>query len=172
MQINHQLLEDCKGFYYTYKLLLEETRHPIFTHSQEELAEKIERNVDKWDQPMLFYVILTNGALAAELAIKYLTFRRKHDFVEDHKLDLLFDDLPLKDQKEILSRVKRQTGIDREVFEKILGNFANTFMKARYFFSQEENGVSNTFDDFVRIVCEYAVEVQKHELKEEKFDAY
>ena len=167
LQIHHQLLEDCKGFYYTYKLLLEETRHPIFTHSQEELEEKINRNAYKWDQPQLFYVILTNGALAAELAIKFLTFHQKHDFIEDHKLDVLFNDLPPKDQNEILSRIKQQTGIDRKLFKEMLKNFSDAFKKARYFFAQEEKGISNSFDDFVRIVCEYAVEVHTRELQEE-----
>lgn len=166
LQIHHQLLEACKGFYYTYKLLLEETRHPIFTHSQEELEEKINRNSDKWDQPQLFYVILTNGALAAELAIKFLTFQQKHNFIEDHKLDVLFNDLPPKDQNEILSRIKQQTGIDRKLFREMLKNFSDAFVKARYFFAQEENGISNLFDDFVRIVCEYAVEVYERKLKE------
>lgn len=167
LQIHHQLLEDCKGFYYTYKLLLEETRHPIFTHSQEELEEKINRNAYKWDQPQLFYVILTNGALAAELAIKFLTFHQKHGFIEDHKLDVLFNDLPPKDQNEILSRIKQQTGIDRKLFKEMLKNFSDAFKKARYFFAQEEKGISNSFDDFVRIVCEYAVEVHTRELQEE-----
>ena len=45
-------------------------------------------------------------------------------------------------------------------------NFSDAFVKARYFFAQEENGISNLFDDFVRIVCEYAVEVYERKLKE------
>lgn len=165
LQINHQILEDCRGFYYTYRLLLDESIHPYFTHTKEEFMEKVERNVDKCDQPLLFYVILTNGAVAAELAMKYLIFRNKHDFKEYHRLDLLFEDLLPTDQKEILSKIKYQTGTNDESFKKALKTFSETFVKARYFFDTENTGINNLFDDFVRVVCDYAVDVRKRDIE-------
>lgn len=164
LQINYLILADCNGFYYTYKLLLKETIFPIFTHSQKELEEKIKRNITKLDQPQLFYTIITNGALAVELAMKYLIFRQKHEFKEEHKLNLLFESLPLKDKNEILERIKQTTGKDSKSFRKSLEKFSEVFVKARYFFAHENKGINNLFDSFVQIVCDYANEIYKKEL--------
>lgn len=155
----HQILEASKGFFYAYELLLDNSHYPWFSHSQEEFAKRREKNFDKLDQPSLLFTIATNGAMATELALKYLIFRDAHEFVQTHKLDRLFNDLPLADREEILRRIEQRTGTSGDVFEKTLTIFSDVFTEARYHFSLGNKGISVLFDDFTRVVQEYAIEV-------------
>ena len=164
LQTCYQILEASKGFFYTYELLLKDSKYPFFERSQEKAAERIAEGAAKLGQPTLFYSIVVNGSMATELALKYLTYRDTHEFVQTHRLDLLFKDLPPKDREEILLRIRKQTGTSDEVFERSLDTFASAFNEARYFFSLGNKGVSFFFDDFTRVVHEYAIETFHREL--------
>ena len=94
LQTGYQILVDSDGFFYAYELLLKDTRQPIFIRDQEEYEKKLGESVEKIGQPPMLYAIVTNGAMAAELAMKYLTYRRYHEFVQHHRLDRLFEGLP------------------------------------------------------------------------------
>ena len=156
LQTCYQILVACKGFYYTYRLLLSDTRDPIFVRTAKERKEKLESNANKGDQPPLMYAIVANGAMAAELALKYLAFHEHHEFAQSHKLDVLLAGLAVKDREAIQSEFELRTGVSMGVFKKSLEGFSNAFNEARYFFSYGNKGISFHFDDFVRIVCEYA----------------
>ena len=164
LQTCFQILQASKGFFYAYELLLANSHYPWFSHSEEEFAERRERNLEKLDQPSLLYAIATNGAMSAELALKYLTYRENHDFLETHKLDHLFNGLPQEDRNEILLRIEQQTGTGSKVFIKTLIGFSDVFTEARYFFSLGNKGVSVLFDGFTCVVHEYANEVFNQQL--------
>lgn len=165
LQTSHQILVASKGFFYTYELLLKDSAYPWFVRSQEERARRLRESVDKLDQPSLLHAIVVNGSMATELALKYLTYRDAREFVQTHRLDLLLNNLPSKDRQEILSRLEKRAGMSEEVCEKAIAIFSNAFTEARYFFSPGNNkGISFLFDDFVRVVHEYAIEVFYQEL--------
>lgn len=158
LQTSYQILEASKAFFFAYELLLDNSHYPWFAHSHEEYEIRWGKNKDKLGQPSLLFTIATNGAMAAELALKYLTFREQHSFVQTHKLDQLFGNLPPQDKAEILRRLEQRTDTCEEVLMKTINIFSDVFTEARYHFSLGNKGISILFDDFVRVVQEYAIE--------------
>lgn len=155
----HAILVDCKSFYFVYSRLKKINRMPTFTGDYEKYEAEIDDYVQRqMELPCLDIPEVVNGALAAELAIKFLTFRETNTFYQTHNLEQLFAALPEIHKTELLSRIKVQAQQTDETFLSQLHLFANCFNDYRYFFERDSVATTGLFDQFVKIVCDYAVE--------------
>lgn len=158
-QTSHLILVDCKSFYYTYNLLEPYNRMPELTGNEEQQKEIIERYFEEHKKhPTLLFPWIVNGALAAELALKFLTFRETQSFKTTHNLRELYRELPTIHKSELLERLKTQAHQNEETLTQNLKTFAEAFVCFRYPFGRGSFGISGIFHDFVKIVCEYAFE--------------
>lgn len=155
----HAILVDCRSFYFVYCRLEENNRMPTYTGDHKKYETEIDSFVQmQIELPCLDIPQVTNGALAAELAIKFLTFRETNTFYQIHDLEQLFAALPEIHKTELLSRIKVQAHQTDETFLYQLHQFANCFDGYRYFFERESVTTTGLFNQFVKIVCEYALE--------------
>lgn len=155
----HAVLVDCRSFYFVYCRLEEINRMPTYTGDHKKYETEIDSFVQmQIELPCLDIPQVTNGALAAELAIKFLTFRETNTFYQIHDLEQLFAALPEIHKTELLSRIKVQAHQTDENFLSQLHQFANCFDEYRYFFERESVAITGLFNQFVKIVCEYALE--------------
>lgn len=112
-------------------------------------------------RPSLMIPEWTNGAFAAELALKSLFAREHQSYAKLHDLANLFHNLPEIHKTELLHRIKTQAYQTEETIEAQLTDFSNAFVKSRYFFEHGSFGLTGLFDPFVKIVCEYALEFEE-----------
>lgn len=158
-QTSHLILVDCKSFYYTYNLLEPYNRMPELTGNEEQHKEIMEQYFEEHEKhPTLLFPWIVNGALASELALKFLTFRETQSFKTTHNLRELYRKLPPVHKVELLERFKTQAHQNEETLMQNLGTFAEAFIYYRYPFGRGSFGMSGIFHDFVKIVCEYAFE--------------
>lgn len=151
------ILIDCRGFYYVFCYLDEETRMPVYPGDQTQFEATIDDYFDKNAARLgLHMPKWTNGAFAAELALKYLYFRENERYGDIHGLYELFYGLPEIHQVELVNRIKRDAHQSDESMEEQLKFISNAFVKSRYFFEYDTVAFTGLFDPFVRIVCEYA----------------
>lgn len=163
-QTAHQILMDCKSFYYTYNLLEPYNRIPQFTGDKEEFEKELEQYfVEQQERPMLSFPWIVNGALAVELALKFLTFRETHTFQKKHNLKDLYEDLPSIHKMKLLTQFKAQAQQNEDTLLQNLETFSEAFVDFRYPFGKNSFGISGIFHNFVKIVCEYALELEKSE---------
>lgn len=156
------LLVDCKAFYYVYCWLAQENQMPVHDGSQEKFEAEIECYLEKQlRRPFLRIPQWTNGAFAAELALKFLFAREDKSYVNIHNLKDLFYNLPEIHKLELLNRIKTQAHQTEKTLEIQLSDFSDAFVKSRYFFEYGSFGFSGLFDSFVKIVCEYALEFEQ-----------
>lgn len=156
------ILIACKSFYYVYSRLEETFRLPIYQGDTERYDSEYDSYVQRtMELPCLDFPKIANGALAVELAMKFLTFCGKDSFIKTHNLEQLFNDIPDIYKTEIMKRIKEQTSQNDETFTKNLHTFANAFDQFRYFFGHEAVGSNHIFDQFVKIVCEYVLEFEE-----------
>ena len=154
------ILADCKSFYYVYCLLEQEGKVPIYEGDQEKFEKELSCYCKKqMEQPAIAIPKWTNGALAAELALKFLFAKEQKIYSKQHCLDDLFYHLPEIHKTELLIRIKEQTHQTEEMIEAQLPVFSDAFIKSRYFFEYGTFGLTGLFDPFVKIVCEYALEL-------------
>lgn len=158
-QTSHLILVDCKSFYYTYNLLEPYNRMPELTENEEQQKEIMEQYLEEHEKhPILLFPWIVNGALAAELALKFLTFRETKSFETTHDLRKLYRQLPTVHKSELLERLKIQAHQNEETLTQNLESFAEAFVCFRYPFGRGSFGINGIFHDFVKIVCEYAFE--------------
>lgn len=92
---SRQMVVVCEGFYYIFNQLEEFEKIPV-------LGESIEKNQEVIDDykkrhegiPSLMSPLVVNGALAVELALKFLIFKEQGVYECIHNLQRLFGQLP------------------------------------------------------------------------------
>lgn len=154
------ILFDCKGFYHVFKKIEEFDSYPSLneenmeTHIEEaKRFEERHRNV-----PCLLMAEGANGALAVELALKYLIFRENRSFDCIHELHDLFYQLPEPHKTVLTNRIYTQLCQNAGSLDKNLQQISGIFEHARYSFSKDTGfGFTNFFTGFVHIVCDYAL---------------
>ena len=152
------ILIGCKSFYYVFRYLDEETRMPVYTGDQKQYETAIDDYIKKRaEQPCLQIPKWTNGAFAAELALKYLYFREKRRYGGIHGLYELFYGLPEIHNVELVNRIKNEAHQTEKTIEEQLKIISNAFVKSRYFFEYDAVAFTGLFDSFVSIVCDYAI---------------
>ena len=153
-----EIVIDCEGFYYVFKKLEEFERHPVFDENKEKYKEQIlAYEAEHEGIPFLTPPLIANGALAAELALKSLIFMENGEFECIHNLQRLFEQLPDCHKNPLSEKIYKQAHQNKETLNVNLHNISNLFEVFRYLFGKEAVGYSNFFNEFVHIVCDYAI---------------
>ena len=151
----------CKSFYYTYTQLRKQS---FFAHQNESNEEKLARLdaeiMSEEEPPFLFPALVTNGSLATELALKYLVAKETGILKKGHYLsDLYFNQLPPKHRNALNEGLFHDAHQNEATLKSNLLQYDKHFEQARYFYEKDAIGITRFFDDFVRIVCDYAITV-------------
>lgn len=153
-----EIIIDCEGFYYIFKELEEFEKIPVLVGDTEKDNATLLAYERKHDGiPFLSPPLVVNGALAAELALKFLIFKENGEFECIHNLQRLFEVLPNCHKIPLSGMICKQAHQNEETLRYNLSNIANLFEDFRYFFGKEHIGFSNFFNEFVHIVCDYAI---------------
>ena len=147
------VLLDCKAFYIVFCALEKRCRIP---HDPEE-EKRYHEEADAGRHPYLTPAMVTNGVLAAELAMKALTLKETGAFDCIHDLDKLFYALPEKHKMALSSLIKEKAHQNDATLKTNLETISNFFQEWRYFFQRESIGYSNSLLEFIHIVCDYAI---------------
>ena len=150
------VLLDCKAFYIVFCELEERCRIPL---GDPEKIKQYHEETDAGKCPYLDPAMVTNGVLAAELAIKALTLKETGTFDCIHDLDKLFYRLPPVHKAALSDILKKETHQNDATLKKNLETISNFFQEWRYFFESESVGYSNFLPEFIHIVCDYALGV-------------
>ena len=142
------ILLDCKAFY---KLFCNLEKY-IFNSSAQ-----YEEDVSLYSIPAV-----VNGALAAELAIKFLILRDGSGFELTHNLENLFNALPKQDKKLISEKIITVSAQNNKTLNENIHRISNIFNEYRYFFQEDHVGCTNFFCEFVNIVCNYALSLEEN----------
>lgn len=157
MTIKLMVLE-CESFYHLYKQLEEFEKMPALCESLEKSQEIIDDYVKRHeDIPSLRSPLVVNGALAAELALKFLIYKEMGSYECIHNLHSLFEQLPDCHKNALTEMIYKQAHQNEETLKINLSNISNLFEDFRYSFGKEQLGYSGFFYEFVHIVCEYAI---------------
>lgn len=155
----YAILCNCKSFYYVYCWLVQENQIPIHDGNQKKFEAEMESYLKRQlGRPFLQIPQWTNGAFAAELALKFLFALEGKSYGNIHNLKDLFYNLPEIHKVELLNRIKTQANQSERTLEIQLSDFSNAFAQSRYFFEYGSFGFSGLFDSFVKIICEYTFE--------------
>ena len=100
---------------------------------------------------------MTNGILAAELALKALTLKETGTFDRIHDIDKLFYALPDIHKAALSKLIKEKAHQNDATLKSNLEGIANFFVEWRYFFTQDAIGYSGFLNEFIHIVCNYAI---------------
>lgn len=150
---------DCKAFYIVFCELEERCRVP---HGDPEKMKKYHEEADAGKRPYLTPAMVTNGVLAAELALKALTLKETSTFDCVHDLDALFYSLPDNYKIPLSDLIKEKAHQNDATLKTNLETIRNFFVDWRYFFEHEAIGYSNFLMEFIHIVCDYAIaEIEK-----------
>ena len=156
------ILLECESFYYVFKELEKFEKRPFYDGNTAKYEETLLAYEKKHEGvPMLTYPLVVNGAFAAELALKFLIFKENLKFDCIHSLYELFYQLPSKHKDTLTEIIYTQAHQNAETLKFNLSNIANLFEDFRYAFGKEQLGFSNFFNDFVHIVCDYALQQKK-----------
>lgn len=147
------VLLDCKAFYIVFCELEERCRIP----DDPEEKKRYHEESDAGKRPFLTPAMVTNGVLAAELALKALTLRETGTFDCIHDLDKLFYALPEVHKTALSSLIKEKSCQNDATLKKNLETISLFFHKWRYFFQHETVGYSNFLLEFIHIVCDYVI---------------
>ena len=150
------IMENCSSFYYVFCKLEENTKIP---HGDETAMKKFiekKKNEKILDIPNLKVAEVVNGAMAFELALKYLYCIETAQYIRGHNLLDLFDKLTVTDKKEILNNILIKTHHDENTFRHNLKLLSNSFHDWRYCFEKEYVSVAGSFNNFIHIVYAYA----------------
>ena len=153
-----EIIINCEGFYYIFKELEKFEKIPILVGNIEKDREAFLAYAQRHDGiPFLSPPLVVNGALAAELALKFLIFREDGEFDCIHNLQRLFELLPDCHRIPLSEIICKQAHQNEETLKSNLSGIANLFEDFRYFLGKESVGFSNFFNEFVHIVCDYAI---------------
>lgn len=152
------IIIDCESFYYIFKELEKFEKMPI-------LVEDIEKDRAAFHAyerkhggiPYLVPPLVVNGALAVELALKFLIFKENGKFDCIHNLQYLFEQLPDCHKIPLTEMICKHAHQTEETLKILLPNISNLFEDFRYFFEKEHIAYTNFFNEFIHIVCDYAI---------------
>lgn len=147
------VLLDCKAFYIVFCELEERCRIP----DDPEEKKRYHEESDAGKRSFLTPAMVTNGVLAAELALKALTLRETGTFDCIHDFDKLFYALPEAHKTALSSLIKEKSRQNDATLKKNLETISLFFHKWRYFFQHETVGYTNFMTEFIHIVCDYAI---------------
>ena len=147
------VLQDCKAFYIVFCELEERCRIPDVPEEKKRYHEES----DAGKLPFLTPAMVTNGVLAAELALKALTLKETGTFDRIHDLDKLFYALPEEHKNALSSLIKEKSCQNDVTLKTNLETIGSFFQEWRYFFQYEAIGYSNFMLEFIHIVCDYAI---------------
>lgn len=156
-------LLDCKAFYTVFCEL--EERCCISTEDKEKKIRYYE-DLEEGNPLFLIPAMVTNGVLAAELALKILTLKENGTFDRIHNIDKLFYSLPDIHKTALSSQIKEQAYQNDETLKTNLETIGNFFVEWRYFFEIEAIGYSNFLPEFIHIVCDYAIAQAENDIIE------
>lgn len=158
------VLLDCKAFYIVFCELEERCRIPFGNAEKMKLYHK---DAKAGKISFLTPAMVTNGVLAAELALKSLILRETGTFDCIHHLDNLFAALPKAHKKNLTALIKEKSHQNDETLKTNLETISNFFVEWRYFFEREAMGYSNFLPEFIHTVCDYAIdEIEKSSAEE------
>lgn len=156
------ILLECESFYYVFKKLEEFEKRPFNDGNTAQYSDSLLAYEKEHESvPMLTYPLVVNGAFAAELALKFLIFQENLKFDCIHSLYQLFYQLPSKHKVPLTEIIYKQARQNAKTLEVNLSNIANLFEDFRYAFGKEQLGFTNFFNDFIHIVCDYAIQQKK-----------
>jgi hypothetical protein len=159
------ILLDCEGFYYVFCELEKIEQRPKLGDDVEQYKKEIEEYEKSHENiPFLNPAMVTNGALAVELAMKFLIFKENNEFECGHDLAVLFSQLPQVHINILNPIIYKDMCQNEKTFNDNIKNMSNIFVNYRYFFEYESVGHTNFFTDLVHIVCDYAISM-KDELR-------
>lgn len=149
------ILLDCKAFYIVFRELEERCRIPF---GDVEKMRQYGEEVDRGGHPFLDPVMVVDGSLAVELAMKALTLRETGTFDCVHKLDKLFYSLPREHLNALSVLIKERAHQNDETLKVNLEMISDCFTEWRYFFQKDSVGYTEFLIEFIHIVCDYAIE--------------
>ena len=149
---------ECESFYYLFKQLEEFQKLPTLGENKEKNLETIDDYTKRHEGiPSLTSPLVVNGALAVELALKFLIFKEMGSYECIHNLQHLFEQLPDCHKNALTEIICEQAHQNEETLKFNLANISNLFEDFRYSFGKEQLGYSGFFYEFVHIVCDYAI---------------
>lgn len=155
------ILLDCEGFYYVFSNLEKIEERPKISNDIEQNRKEIDEYIQKRENiPFLTPPLVTNGALALELAMKFLIFYENKKFECGHNLAVLFSQIPEVHRKVLMRKIYQEMFQNEITFNDNIRNIANIFTDYRYFFEHESIGYSSFFTDLVHLVCDYAISMK------------
>lgn len=159
------IILECESFYYLFKKLEKFEKPSFLVHSEnkETINDYMKRHEGI---PSLTLPFVVNGAFAAELALKFLIFKEKGSFVCTHNLLCLFEQLPDCHKSALIEMICEQAHQNKETLKLNLANISDLFEDFRYAFEKEHLGYTNFFNEFVHIVCEYAISQKPANIEE------
>ncbi len=161
------VLLDCKAFCIVFCELEERCRIP----DNPEEKKRYHEESDAGKHPYLVPAMVTNGVLAAELALKALALRETGAFDCIHDLDKLFYALPEVHKTALSSLIKEKSCQNDATLKKNLETISLFFHKWRYFFQHETVGYTSFMTEFIHIVCDYAIATIENSEKDDKQDS-
>ena len=131
-----------------------------------EKMKKYHEESDAGKIPFLTPAMVTNGVLAAELALKALTLKETGTFDCVHNICNLFYALPDIPKAALSSKIKEQAHQNDETLKTNLETISNFFVEWRYFFEKEAIGYSSFLPEFIHIACDYAIAQVENDMTE------
>lgn len=156
-----EILIDCEGFYYVFKKLETFIAYPRYSGD----AEQYELDWQKYEEkhqgtPHLTPPTVVNGTLAVELALKFLIFKENGEYECGHNLQVLFNQLPEPHKTVLSERIYKEAHQNADTLAVNLLQIANLFEDYRYFYEHQSVGFTNFLNDFIHIVCDYAISLK------------
>ena len=152
------ILLDCKAFYFVFCDLEERCRIPW---NDPEKMLKFDKDNKEGKRPFLVPALVTNGILAVELALKYLTKLETGSFEYTHNIDKLFYTLPQVHRDNLSTIIKEKAHQNDETLKINLETIKNYFVDWRYYFQFSIIEYTGFLNDFIHNVCDYAIETAR-----------
>lgn len=142
------ILDECEGFYKVFKQLL-----PICFLKTDiaEIGLKQFKENHKYSAPCM-----VNGALAAELALKYLIFRDTFTFATCHSLSNLYEMIPAKDKNALDTLLSKGERLPDKTVQESIIDLKDHFVEWRYSYEYLPS-MTIFFKTFVCTVCDYVI---------------
>lgn len=157
----NEIIIDCEGFYYIFKRLeLFEEYPKINGDLEKHKQDMLEYERNHIGIPYLTPPYIVNGAFAVELALKFLTYREKGEFEYGHNLEKLFNQLPEPHKSILTQKICKDAHQSIETMATNIKSISMKFEEFRYFFEHDTISFSNFFNEFVHIVCDYAISLK------------
>ena len=145
---------NAKAFYLVFCKLEKRCSIPF---GDREKMQQYHKEAETGKRPYLDPALVTNGILAAELALKALTLKETGTYDCTHRLDMLFYALPNIHKDTLTEKIKTQAHQNDDTLKFYLEAMSDFFISWRYSFEREDNGYSGFLNDFIHIVCDYAI---------------